>query len=516
MKGADHVLMDEFTGEKPRTTKKSYKPYSYLSPVLVCFVVTSISLLVAGMLGFFTTEATSNAFLQTPQICDACDLNTDIEDYVVCRTCPFKKTEEKILKCPNGKTDVKILSTWVGGKQDAGAEAVIYDHCQETRTDDPDWDCTINFAALMGEQVDPEIPEYPTDVVELDPIDTLNPIDIDVYDPYTEAPEPEVDPQPAPREHKPRPHRPRQWSEMVMEIEIDPGHTHEFDPVHEEFLDPAEIMRQILAPQDLPMGPVLEATQHMYAAQLFGMCTDNKRPGCYLDPDTKSKPTKCKNKEGDVVDLERGSWPPCPDTHHPACDDGSSVVCSDGQEPQRPQLCTQQEDVPTCQDDSGNTAEVECEKPGKEPIDFFCGRFHPAKCPDGFTAMCSDGPATLPRKGGGKGNGKGKGKGNGKGKGKGRHRRNKGNGISKNKGSSQEDVANEPFLARFGGVHPPPRKGSMGFDKGPMGFDKGPMGFGPWGNFPHHRHHHWHEGWAGHNGLDEMIKVKYMCVSTQN
>merc|ERR1719336_3475256 len=93
-----------------------------LSPC--AFFVTLASLLAFYAMGVFTVEADSSTLLQTPKMCDACDLNTDIEDYVTCRTCPFKSTEEKVLKCPNGKTDVKIVSARINGKKDAAAQAM--------------------------------------------------------------------------------------------------------------------------------------------------------------------------------------------------------------------------------------------------------------------------------------------------------------------------------------------------------------------------------------------------------
>eukprot|EP00493_Phyllostaurus_siculus_P022338 UN22670 len=139
------------------------------------------------------------------------------------------------------------------------------------------------------------------------------------------------------------------------------------------FLDPFDIMRDILEPEGLPMGPILSETQHMYAAHLFGACPDNKRPGCW-DGETKSKPTMCKNKQGDLVLMNGGSWPPCEEEYHPACADGSSLTCSDGSSPQPPQLCSNEEDVPTCQDENGNESDAECRRGNQIPTDFFCGK----------------------------------------------------------------------------------------------------------------------------------------------
>merc|ERR1719394_2145637 len=157
----------------------------------------------------------------------------------------------------------------------------------------------------------------------------------------------------------------------------------------------------------------------------------------------------CKNKQGDLVLMNGGSWPPCEEKYHPACADGSSLTCSDGSAPQPPQLCTNEEDVPTCQDENGNESDAECRRPNQIPTDFFCGRFHPAKCPEGFQAMCSDGPAMLPKRGNGekgKGHGKGKGKGHGKGKGEGKgHGKGKGKGKGKGDSTDLGEVNGEQF-----------------------------------------------------------------------
>merc|ERR1719210_2882858 len=160
-------------------------------------------------------------------------------------------------------------------------------------------------------------------------------------------------------------------------------------------MDPFQIIESILEPEGLPMGPVLSSTHHMYAALLFGACEDNKRPACYLNGE-KSKPSKCRNGEGALVDLNFGSWPPCEDGFMPACDDGSALTCSNGNAPQPPQLCRDATEVPVCKDDSESTAEPVCRKEGITPENFLCNEFYPAICPDGFRAMCSDGPATLP------------------------------------------------------------------------------------------------------------------------
>jgi len=557
MEGSKHVLMQEGSVANPRKSNKHFNRMDY-SPFLVCFLVTLGSLLAFYFIGALTIEADSSTLLQSTRMCDACDLNTDIEDYVMCRTCPFKSSEEKVLKCPSGKTDVKILSTRINGIKDAAAQAMIYEHCLETWKDDPDWDCTLNFAELMGTKtaesgtvaVGTETTVEGESVVASDSGVESEIVD-DPYDPYTPEPEekpiavaletevqqpaaaavtPEKMPESVPEVHRhhyhpmhrrrppppPRKGQPFEY-ETVMEIEIDPHGAHKYDPHHDEFfepmLDPMQIIEAILEPEGLPMGPFLSSTHRMYAALLFGGCADKKRPGCYVNGE-KSKPTKCKGAEGDVIDMDRTSWPPCQDGYEPACEDGSELACSDGNVPQPPQLCTDAADVPVCRHDGPTaTAEAECRKEGKIPENFLCGRFYPAHCPEGYTAMCSDGPATLPKKGG-KGKGKGKG---GKGKGKGNKGKGKGQGKGKASGSQQQQN-NAPFLARY---PPPPGKGfeprhfhgrGMHGGHGMHGHFHDWEGFEPWNKFPDSD---W--GLKPTNPTGEpIIKVKYMCVSTSN
>lgn len=124
----EHILLDN--GAEQRQQERSVSKKSWFG-----FVFGSLALVAATCALVFVlsnpaeSADASSPVLSTENVCDACTLYPDLTDHVTCRSCPFRLTQTKELKCPAGYGNMRFSEVRKGRKKSATGLVQLQKSC---------------------------------------------------------------------------------------------------------------------------------------------------------------------------------------------------------------------------------------------------------------------------------------------------------------------------------------------------------------------------------------------------
>lgn len=151
MRSRDHILLED-----TNTETEFYDPivlHQKLEQQNKCMKIqTSVTILTVAALcifGFYIFDGSETLsetmFSGYQDDCGVCETISGIDDYTVCRTCPFAVSEDNSLVCPAEFGDIMInrIKSGDGVTFEPRAQvAALYNYCQENFVDN---ECAFNF-----------------------------------------------------------------------------------------------------------------------------------------------------------------------------------------------------------------------------------------------------------------------------------------------------------------------------------------------------------------------------------
>jgi len=157
MRNSD-LLLDDFDKEQHGYPEK--KKSRCFQTLGVATVLVAL-LAVVGVFAFFAlpkslanSDDSQTPFLKSPHhLCDTCHINPEVEDYVLCSSCGFEPSQNKMLKCPKGYGNMFVTKARYGPQQSAQIEGKIYTHCKEEMMNGGA-ECNVNLKELIPDLKD--------------------------------------------------------------------------------------------------------------------------------------------------------------------------------------------------------------------------------------------------------------------------------------------------------------------------------------------------------------------------